>query len=172
MGEKLEATESVVAAPPLYEVHFGEWMIQRCSRETPTTVAAVRAAYSSEDFELLSVYDRLLGGHKNGAWIKHIVKTVRKNPDLGSIHDITVEQLAAYADMRKAISAVIYGSKAGIQRDLESEFELYVFAVQYPQHVTSIIEVMLELKTTSLSSVQALLAERRRTHSSLVSGVL
>lgn len=147
-------------------------MLLRCGKETQTTLSAIREAHEKNDLELLAVYDRLLnGGHKEGAWIKHIVKTVRKNPDLGSVHDITFEQLFAYADMRRAIAGVIYDKNAK-KSDKEQVYDLYVFAVQYPQHVTSIIEVMRELKTVNLQSIQALITERRNTHASLVQGAL
>jgi hypothetical protein len=175
MDENLTEAEATEAAPhPLIE-GFHEWQITRCARQTKTTIQAVHEAFFAEDIELLETYDRLLS-KKDGAWIKHLVKTVRKNPELGAVESLTEKQLHGYADMRRAINAVIYkNSKSSVddsERDWEKENELYRFAVNYPEHVAAVAEVMNEKKTLDLESVRGLIAERKKAHTVLKQGVL
>lgn len=154
---------------------FHQWQLKRCARQTKTTVQAVHEAYYAEDIELLETYDRLLSA-KDGAWIKHLVKTVRKNPELGAVESLTGKQLHGYADMRRAINSVIYqNSKSSVddsERDWDKENELYRFAVNYPEHVAAVGEVMNEKKTLDLESVRDLIAERKKAHTVLKQGVL
>lgn len=167
-----EATEA--ALHPLIE-GFHEWQLKRCARQTKTTVQAVHEAYYAEDTEMLETYDRLLGA-KDGAWIKHLVKTVRKNPELGAVSDLTGRHLHGYADMRKAINTVVYkDTKSSVDskdRDWEKENELYRFAVNHPGHVAPVAAVMAEKKTLDLESIRGLIAERKKAHNVLVQGVL
>lgn len=175
MEETLTEEEAAEAELHPLIAGFSEWQIKRCARQTKTTVQAVHEAYCAEDIELLETYDRLLGT-KDGAWIKHLVKTVRKNPELGEIRDLTEKQLHGYADMRRGINAVIYKNSnsfmAESDRDWDKENELYRFAVNYPEHVAPIAAVMVELKTLDLESIRDLIAERKKAHSVLVQGVL
>lgn len=152
---------------------FHQWQSKRCARQTKTTLQAVNDAYLAADVELLETYDRLLGD-KDGAWIKHLVKTVRKNPELGQVKSLTETQLHGYANMRRAINVVVYrnGKQQDTERNWEQENELKRFAVTYPEHVAAVTEVMIELHTLNLETVNGLLTERNNTHSALSQGAL
>lgn len=175
MDENLTDTDTDEAVMHPLIKDFHQWQIKRCARQTKTTIQAVHEAFYVKDVELLETYDRLLG-KKDGAWIKHLVKTVRKNPELGAVSDLTEKQLHGYADMRKAINTVVYkDSKSSVDeknRDWEKENELYRFAVNYPGHVAPVAAVMVEKKTLDLESIRGLIAERNKAHNVLVQGVL
>lgn len=151
---------------------FHQWQLKRCARQTKTTVQAVNDAYLDGDVELLETYDRLLGD-KDGAWIRHLVKTVRKNPELGAVQNLKKKHLLAYADMHRAIHGVVYAHKKKTnERNWEQENELKVFAVTYPEHVAAVTAVMDEQKTLDLQCINDLITERNNAHNSLVEGVL
>lgn len=152
---------------------YQEWHAARCVGQTPTTLQAISEAYLAGDTELLETYDRLLS-KKDGAWIKHLVRTVRKNPDLGDVASLTAQHLHSYSAMRRAIFAVIYDKtkKTTGERNWEHENSLYSFALAYPEHVNSITAVMAELKTIDLEIVNGLITERANAHTALVAGAL
>lgn len=175
MDENLTDADAGEAAMHPLIADFHKWQLKRCVRQTKTTVQAVHEAFYAEDIELLETYDRLLG-KKDGAWIKHLVKTVRKNPELGTVENLTEKQLHGYADMRRAINAVIYKDSKSFMdesdRDWEKENALYRFAINHPGHVAPVAAVMIEKKTLDLESIRGLIDERKNAHNVLVQGVL
>lgn len=175
MEENLtEEAENEASAHPLM-ANFGEWSAKRCARQTDTTCQAVQEAYLAGDVELLETYDRLLGP-KDGAWIRHLVKTVRKNPDLGPVQNVTEKQLLAFAEMRRATHAVVYAKRKSSNTDYKPDWDqvnaLNVFAVSYPEHVAAVVSVMNEINTLDLECVNGLITERNNSHNALTQGVL
>lgn len=173
MNESLiEEDADDVSEHPLIK-GFQQWRAKRFKGQTRTTEAAVFEAYDARDIEMLETFDRLLS-KKDGAWIKHLVRTVRKNPELGLVSDLTEQQLHSYAEMRRAINTVVYknsGASSG-EHDWEKENELYRFAVEHPEHVTAVAAVMAEMKTLNLETINGLITERLNAHSALAQGAL
>lgn len=158
-------------------VTFPQWLGGRWNRQTKTTNAAIDEARLKRDIELLETYDRLLGD-KNGAWIKHVVKAVRKKPELGTVAGLTVAQVDAYAMMRAAVNEVIYGNSRGkkyssdVERDRTNEYELFDFSIASPDKVPAVCAIMVERSLLDLASILEVSTYLDMTHSAISEGVL
>lgn len=176
MEENEQSRFDDAAAHPLI-VTYPMWLGTRLQRQTKTTVTHIDDARKKRDIELLESYDRLLG-EKNGAWIKHVVKAVRKKPELGTVAGITAAQVDAYATMRNAVNKVIYGNtpgkkyKSDVDRDRTNEYELFDFAIASPNNIPALCEIMVERSLLDLASILEVSAYLDMTHSAISEGVL
>jgi hypothetical protein len=176
MDENEQSRFDDAATHPLI-VTYPKWLGGRWARQTKTTMAHLDDAHKKRDVELLKTYHRLLGD-KNGAWIKHVVKAVRKKPELGTVADITAAQVDAYAAVRAAANKVLYGNTPGkkydkgTDRDRTNEYELFDFAIASPDKIPVVCEIMVERSLLDLTSILEVSAYLDMTHSAISEGVL
>lgn len=161
-------------------VGYHQWVESRCHNQTKTTLKAIDEARAKGDVELLETYDRLLG-EKGGAWIKYVVKAVRKKPELGTVAGITIAQVHAYTDMRKTVNANIYGQGSAKklpqfgthhERDRTDEYALFDFAISHPDQVPSVCAVINDRGFLELDSILALIASIKESHPAISEGAL